>query len=127
MVILPKKLPRPKKKPAKQSNSNILQLLCFEQFLGQQKLDFKKEVFAKDVFLTKRNFRFDYYIASHRVAIEVNGGEWMGGRHTSGKGYQTDLEKANLANLNGVVYLQYTYTQLKKKVYENDLRFLLAK
>ncbi len=128
MVILKPKIPKTKKKiQTGQSNSNTLQLLCLESFLTQKKVGFKKEVLANTLFETTRKFRFDYYCESLKAVIEVNGGEWIGGRHNSGKGYQTDLEKSNLANLNGITYLQYTYSQLKKKAYEKDIKFLLSK
>ena len=117
-----------KPKAAKQnSTENVLRLRLLDQFLKQKGLEFKTEVLMNSIFETERKFRFDYYCESHKIAIEVNGGEWIGGRHNSGKGYQTDLEKSNLANLNGIIYLQYTYSQLKKKAYEKDIKFLLSK
>ena len=119
--------PTIKKKPKPNSTINVQRLRLLEQFIRQKGLEFKGEVKVNTVFETEREFIFDYYIESLRVAIEVNGGEWIGGRHNSGKGYQTDLEKSNLANSNGITYLQYTYSQLKKKAYEKDIKFLLSK
>lgn len=45
----------------------------------------------------------------HRpVAVEVQGGTWVGGRHGRGQGQQTDHTKLNAAQLAGWTVLQYT-------------------
>ena len=44
-----------------------------------------------------RKWRFDYAWEDHRVALEVEGGVWVGGRHTSGAGFVKDVEKYNEA------------------------------
>jgi very-short-patch-repair endonuclease len=44
-----------------------------------------------------RKWRFDYAWEGHRVALEVEGGVWVGGRHTSGAGFVKDMEKYNEA------------------------------
>ena len=44
-----------------------------------------------------RKWRFDYAWPEHKVALEVEGGVWTGGRHTSGKGFLGDMEKYNHA------------------------------
>lgn len=48
-------------------------------------------------FLFGRRFRFDYAWPEYRVALEVEGGVWTGGRHTRGKGFLSDMEKYNHA------------------------------
>lgn len=48
-------------------------------------------------FLETRKWRFDYAIPCLKVAIEVEGGSWIGGRHTSPKGFEADMEKYNTA------------------------------
>lgn len=40
-----------------------------------------------------RRWRFDFALPEHRVAVEVEGGTWNGGRHTRGSGYAKDCEK----------------------------------
>lgn len=52
-------------------------------------------------FHPSRKWRFDYAIPSLRMAIEVEGGVWTGGRHTSSKGFLGDMEKYNEAALLG--------------------------
>lgn len=45
----------------------------------------------------ERMWRFDYAWPAHRVALEVEGGIWTGGRHTRGAGFVKDCEKYNRA------------------------------
>lgn len=60
----------------------------------------------------KRRWRFDFAITGTRMAIEVEGGVWVAGRHTRGAGYEKDLEKYNRAALLGWVVLRYTTKQI---------------
>jgi len=50
--------------------------------------------FAKSV---GRRFRFDRCHMDQRVAIEIMGGTYTGGRHTSPSGYKKDCEKMLIA------------------------------
>lgn len=52
-----------------------------------------------------RKFRWDMAWPAQRVAVEVQGGIWTGGKHTRGVGLMRDMEKNNLAVLNGWVVL----------------------
>lgn len=49
------------------------------------------------VFHAHRKWRFDYAFPEHKVALEVEGGVWTGGRHTSSRGFLGDMEKYNEA------------------------------
>lgn len=49
------------------------------------------------VFHSHRKWRFDYAFPEHKVALEVEGGVWTGGRHTSSRGFLGDMEKYNAA------------------------------
>lgn len=40
-----------------------------------------------------KNWRFDFAWPDHRFACEVEGGTWIGGRHSRGKGFQEDCLK----------------------------------
>jgi hypothetical protein len=46
-----------------------------------------------------RRWRFDLAWPSMRLAVEVEGGTWAGGRHTRGAGFEADCEKYNEAAL----------------------------
>jgi very-short-patch-repair endonuclease len=63
-------------------------------------------------FHPKRRWRFDLAIPELKVAIEIEGGIWTGGRHTRGTGYQKDMEKYNAAQMLGWKVFRYTPQQL---------------
>lgn len=48
-----------------------------------------------------RRWRFDYAWPAEKVALEVDGGVWTGGRHTRGAGFIKDMEKLNEAVVAG--------------------------
>lgn len=73
--------------------SDFFTLLC--------KSDLKQECIKEFKFHPIRKWRFDYALPEHRIAIEVEGGVWTGGRHTSPKGFLGDMEKYNTATLMG--------------------------
>lgn len=85
-----KKVQQPKQKPAK---SDIFTRLC-KSALGI-------EVVREYLFHDERKWRFDYAIPDGKIAVEVEGGVWTGGRHTRSKGFLGDIEKYNAAALLG--------------------------
>jgi hypothetical protein len=48
-------------------------------------------------FHSERKWRFDYAWPDLKVALEVEGGVWSGGRHTSSAGFIRDMDKYNEA------------------------------
>ena len=48
-----------------------------------------------------RKFRFDFAWLEHKLLVEVNGGTYTKGAHSTGAGIARDYEKANLAQLAG--------------------------
>jgi hypothetical protein len=61
---------------------------------------------------TKHAFDFswcftDYKGESVRLAVEIQGGSWRGGRHNTAKGQYSDYEKHNLASRLGWVVLYF--------------------
>ena len=55
-----------------------------------------------------RRFRFDFLLAQFALVIEVEGGTWSGGRHTTGVGFKSDCFKYNAALEIGYRVLRYT-------------------
>lgn len=60
-----------------------------------------------------RKWRFDFAWPKVKVAVEIDGGVFMGGRHTSGAGYTKDCYKLNRAVELGWRVLRYTPQMLK--------------
>lgn len=58
-----------------------------------------------------RKWRLDYAWPEHGLAIEVEGGVWVRGRHNRPAGYLKDLEKYNALTLQGWRLLRYTPQQ----------------
>lgn len=58
------------------------------------------------VFAPPRRWRFDFAWPDRRVAVEVEGGSYVGGRHTTPAGYEKDAEKYNAAALAGWLVLR---------------------
>jgi very-short-patch-repair endonuclease len=59
-------------------------------------------------FDASRKWRFDYAWPKWKVALEVEGGVWTGGRHTTGAGFTKDMEKYNAAASQGWRVLRVT-------------------
>jgi|GEM_PF-565684 len=55
-----------------------------------------------------RKWRFDYAWPDFKVALEIEGGVWTGGRHTRGAGFLRDIEKYNAAAVAGWTVLRCT-------------------
>lgn len=76
--------------------------------------DLKVECVKEYKFHPTRRWRFDYAIPEHKIALEVEGGVWTGGRHTSPKGFLGDIEKYNTATLMGWRVFRTTPDELYK-------------
>lgn len=84
-----------------------------------------KEVFYKalcDVFgVVEREYKFhpvrkwrnDYFLKDYNIAVEIEGGVFIGGRHTSGMGFSKDIEKYNAALTLGIVVYRIDNQDLK--------------
>ena len=55
-----------------------------------------------------RRFRFDFSWPTEKVALEVDGGEWVQGRHQRPAGFRSDAEKFSLAAAEGYRVLRAT-------------------
>lgn len=53
------------------------------------------------VFAPPRKWRFDFCWLEQKVAVEIEGGLWVRGRHSRGAGMIKDMEKYNTATKMG--------------------------
>ena len=65
-------------------------------------------------FHPKRRWRFDFAWPKMKLAVEVEGGTWSGGRHTRGGGFAKDCEKYNAAVMLGWRVLRFTSGMIKR-------------
>ena len=63
-----------------------------------------------------RKFRLDYAYLPSLYAIEIHGGVWVGGRHTSGLGFVRDCEKTRWANYCGWTIFPLSTSDIKYDV-----------
>ena len=82
--------------------------MIFKKIIEQQ---FNVKVEREYKFHPKRKWRFDYAIPEYKIGIEIDGGIWIGGRHTSGTGFMKDMEKLNHAAMSGWLILRFTPEQ----------------
>lgn len=55
-----------------------------------------------------KDWRFDFAFKHQKVAVEVEGGTFTGGRHTRGTGFENDCDKYNAATIAGWRVLRFT-------------------
>ena len=60
-----------------------------------------------------RKWMFDYAWPELKIALEIEGGIWKGGRHVRGKGYENDCEKYSEAAVLGWRIIRCTPAQCK--------------
>ena len=78
-------------------------------------LDLRGISYERELMLIpSRRFRFDFLLAEFALVIEVEGGTWSGGRHTTGAGFKSDCFKYNAALELGYRVLRYTTDMVTK-------------
>jgi len=59
-------------------------------------------------FALPRKYRFDFAWPEKKLAVEVEGGTWINGRHNRASSIEKDMEKYNLAAKQGWVVLRFS-------------------
>jgi very-short-patch-repair endonuclease len=60
-----------------------------------------------------RRWRFDFAFPDLRLAVEVEGGEWVQGRHQRPAGFREDCDKYNAAAEAGWRVVRYVPSQIR--------------
>lgn len=71
---------------------------------------------AEHKFHPTRKWRFDVAMPDLMIAVEVEGGGWSGGRHTTGAGFAKDLEKYDAAHRLGWTVYRCSPDMVRKGV-----------
>jgi len=74
-----------------------------------------------------RRWRADFAHEASRTLIELEGGVWIGGRHTRGQGFVADAEKYLEATLSGWRVLRLVETQITTPTLSRIISFLIAR
>lgn len=85
-------------------------------------LDLKSERYPRG-----RMWRFDFAFLALKIAVEVDGGTAVGGRHTTVKGFRSDCQKMNAAVGLGWKVLRGDSTMVKSHELVDSLEHLLRK
>lgn len=96
-------------------------------FLKVCKDELKVEIVRELKFHPKRQWRFDFCIPTHMIAIEVEGGAFTQGRHTRGAGFIGDMEKYNEAVILGWKIYRITPEMMVKTKTFDDLKRLIVR
>jgi len=65
-----------------------------------------------------RQYRFDFAKPDLRIAIEIDGGQWIHGSHQRAQRYESDCDKLNSAALDGWLVLRFTTNHLYNRIDE---------
>ncbi len=80
--------------------------------------------FAKEAL--RRMWRFDFAWPDRKLAVEVEGGMWIRGRHQRAKGFAADAEKYNAAAALGWRVLRFTSDMVEDGRAIDSLRAVLS-
>jgi very-short-patch-repair endonuclease len=73
----------------------------------------------------ERMWRFDFAFPELKIAVEIEGGIHISGRHNRGKGMEEDMEKYNRAAVLGWTVLRYSTGMVEEGVAMSEIRDLL--
>lgn len=97
-----------------------------EEEFAQHCAIYKIEVKREYPFWVGRKWRVDFCIPDARIAIEIEGGTWNGGRHSRGAGMEADMEKYNYLALAGFRLLRFSTKMVQTGEAIDTLRAMLG-
>lgn len=130
----PRKVKRAKKAATKKPVD--LRMLSQRVFAEQRATDFARDCHRDGIPPATREYQFaapdrkwalDFAWPDHRVALEVEGAVWTGGRHTRGAGFLADVEKYNAAAVRGWLVFRCTPQTLNVPATRNMIRLALRR
>ena len=77
-------------------------------------------------FHPSRKWRFDLAWPDRKLAAEVDGGIWVGGRHNRGRGFEADMVKMNAGAVLGWRVLRFSVGMVKSGEALNTLQECLS-
>lgn len=99
-----------------------------EDLLSFQLRAFGLEGFEREYrFCPERKWRADFAHPEAWLLIEIEGGTWSGGRHTTGGGFLRDCEKYNAATELGWRVLRYTSSMVESGEAVSQIERVLRK
>lgn len=113
---------------------DLLDLMIRDEGLPEpvRELRFAREIVGGHKGIRKRladlelkDWRFDFAWPNLMLACEVEGGGWVGGRHTTGKGFEGDLRKYDAAMKYGWTVYRCSGAMVKEGVAIQTLKGLL--
>lgn len=78
-------------------------------------------------FHAKRKWRFDFAHVPTKTAIELEGGVWINGAHTRGKGFRDDCLKYNEAQFDGWTIFRITVDMISVPLLERIIVHIRSK
>jgi hypothetical protein len=76
------------------------------------------ELEVEHEFAPPRKWRFDFAHPETKVAVEIHGGTWSGGRHVRGTGMAADCAKLNAAQMMGWTVFVFTAEMIRLQAAE---------
>lgn len=102
-----------------EQRTSLFRKLCQREGIPQPLMEY---YFAKP----ERAWRFDFAWPEYRVALECEGGVWVKGRHTRGKGFIEDCAKYNKGTLLGWRIFRVPSSQLETMATVHMIKQALA-
>lgn len=93
----------------------------FEQIIASYRLP---EPIREFVFM---GYRFDFVWLDLMIAVEIDGGTYIGGDHVRGDGYRRDCRKNNLAQIEGWSILRADAKMLEESEFPLQVRKMIIR